>query len=201
MIVGGDYEIRPGIDADRRFRQSAVLIVLCTSAGMRNGALQHRAAAALVHTHESMSVTLIPLLLDPGADSTTMFGPDEWLAPTGSGPSCIAHDIFEAIYARASPTSNGHAPVPTGLGYPPDGSQRWALAVVRQAFARATFAERTMRTALVAVLVLSGVLAVVGLSTNQAASAVLMLVLAPVLAFSGIVLGSHLASLKSSRRG
>jgi hypothetical protein len=187
--VHGDYEDHlPDIDSEHQFRQSAVLIVLCTAAGMPSRLLQRRAAAALAYTHESTNAILIPLLLDDRADSTTMFGPFEWLAPTGSAPSVIAHDILETIYGRASPASpEQHVP----LDCSPDESQHQALAVVRQSFARATFADRAMRTALVAILMLSAVVAVLGLGAHQTPNAILMMVVSPLLVFSGIVLGSH----------
>ena len=171
------------------------MVVLCTPGGMRRRALRRRAAVALVYAQRHPGVVLVPMLLDPRADPTTMFGPYEWLTPASTAPAPVAAAVFDEVFGPNSAcTHDQHRPV-DDLERPTVASRHEALRIADQALTRARVVRRVLWSAVVAVVVLTGVLAVLVLATNQSGPAPLLVIASPLVVFA-----AALATLRPTRR-
>lgn len=196
LEVSGDYVSGDHVesaDSDGLLVGAVTVAVLCTPTGMRDRALRDRAAAALMYAQHGG--VLVPLLLDPGADPTTMFGPHEWLVPASTAPADVAAAVFEEVFGRSSPSTRDQLPHAEDGAWPVIGSPREALRVANRAIAQTTVVRRVLWSAVAAVVVLTAVLAVLVLSSNQTCSASLLLTALPLVAFA-----AGLASLRPTRR-
>lgn len=196
--VSGDYsEISELTDvpSDGLLHGASAVVVLCTPGGMRRRGLRRRAAVALVYAQHHPGVVLLPMLLDPRADPTTMFGPYEWLTPASTAPAPVAAAVFDEVFGPSSAcTHDQHRPV-DDLERPTAASRHEALRIADQALTRARVVRRVLWSAVVAVVVLTGVLAVLMLATNQTGPAPLLVIASPLVVFA-----AALATLRPTRR-
>jgi hypothetical protein len=193
-IGGLDSEIHER--SDGLLRGASAVVVLCTPGGMRGRGLRRRAALALLHAQHHPAVLFLPVLLDRGADPTTMFGPYEWLAPASTAPADVAAAVVDEVFGRSPPSAyDDQLPPAEDLGRSAVGSHREALRVANQAITQTRMVRRVVWSAVIAVVVLTVVLAVLVLLNNQGGRAPLLIMVFPLIAFA-----AALATLRPTRR-